>query len=146
MIILPEPNNDIWIYDDYEWKSTGIPYENIVKSREKIIEAIPQHEYKEFCHILIGEIDPTPERTTWVFPRKYTNFMGGHFDINFSFLEIFDSLCERKKVIDNIYIYEMPWKEVFVFYTGTDSGGYDSETRTMLFKNKKEYNEKFYLP
>ena len=138
MIILPEPNNDLWIYESEEHE----PFDyKTIKNREKAIELIPQHTYKEFCHILVGD-DP---KIKWVMPRKWTPEMNGYWDCNFSYLEIFDSLCVKKKKIDTICVYEMSWKEIFVFYEGVDSGGYDVEGRSMVFENKEKYNLKFQL-
>ena len=133
MIILPEPNNDLWIYDEEEYYEK-FDY-SIITKRKNAIELIPQHEYKDFCHLLT-------DKDTLFIPRKLTR---GHWNANFEVTEIFDSLCIRKRKIDNIYIYQMDWGEIFMLYEGADSGGYDVERRFMVFKNIGEYNLKFYL-
>lgn len=135
MIILP--NNDIWIYDDEEWKSIDAEYKELCQ-RESAIKLISQHEYKEFCHILAN-----PD--TFIIPRKLTTKFGGYWDANFNFCsEIFGSLCEREIFVDeDLNLYLMPWGEVFVVYTGVDSGGYDAELRIRIYASKEEYNKEF---
>ena len=129
MIILPEPNNDLWIYDEKELE--GFDYK-IVKTKKGAIENIYQHTYKEFCHILAGD--------NHYLPRKWTNSYNGYWDCNPDIKEIFNSLCINKIEYENISVYEMSWGEVFMFYTGIDSGGYDACTKIDIFENVFEYN------
>lgn len=132
MIILP--NGDTWIYDDKEHQP--FPYQEI-KNYNKAIKLLSLHTPREFCHIIVND--------DYNVPRKWTPNMNGYWDANFSVTEVFDQLCLSNLKTDIMDVYLMPWKEVFVFYTDVDIGGYDAVQRCKVFKDKGEYLSEFHL-
>lgn len=130
-------NGDLWIYsskeleDDKSNRLSGV-------SKEIIMQVIPQHTPKEFFHIIF---EPGKD----YMPRRFIEEKG-FWKYDFRTHELIHRYCKKCLDVEDILTaYFMDWGEVFVQYTGVDSGGYDAAYIIKIFPSVEEYNKAFTL-
>ena len=130
------PNGDKWIYDEEEYKSRGISYEEACKGN------IPQTTIKSFVE-KIYKAHNRDDNSTLPFyvPRKLIKeFDKGHWDCNFDvFKEVFGSVAIS--VLSNPWstVYKMSWNDYVVVFVQADCGGYDCETALKVYNCYSNY-------